>query len=243
MKSFLFNDNCGRDNEKMYKIETHTHTSETSPCSHINASELITEYKKKGYSTVIITDHFVEKNFLGLSQSEVQSHFLKGFNAALLCGKELGVGVLLGTEIRFTNSKEDYLVYGINRDFVYTNFDIYKKDIRYLRDVLVEGGEPFLIVQAHPGRHGHDCKYSEYIDGIEVFNAMNYSEDMNDRAKDYCKQFNKLPFSGTDCHNKEVLGVAGMNCNSPVTSTRDFVEMVLNRQYELIHPHDGSPVL
>jgi len=220
----------------MYKIETHTHTSETSPCSHINATELITEYKKKGYSTVIITDHFIEKNFLGLSQSDVQSRFLKGFDTALSCGKELGITVLLGAEIRFTNSKEDYLVYGIDRDFVCTYYAIYKKDVRYLRNVLTMGREPFLIVQAHPGRPGHECKYPEYIDGIEVFNAMNNSEDMNDRAKDYCKQFNKLPFSGTDCHKKEVLGVAGMNCNSPVTSTRDFVEMVSNRQYELIHP-------
>lgn len=110
----------------MYKIETHAHTSETSPCSHINATELITEYKKKGYSAVIITDHFIEKNFLALSQSDVQSRFLKGFDTALSCGEKLGITVLLGAEIRFTNSKEDYLVYGIGMDFFFTHFDIYK---------------------------------------------------------------------------------------------------------------------
>ena len=40
------------------KVEMHTHTSETSPCAHINAKDVLKLYKEAGYDTVVITDHY-----------------------------------------------------------------------------------------------------------------------------------------------------------------------------------------
>ena len=37
------------------KVEMHTHTSETSPCAHINAKDVLKLYKEAGYDTVVIT--------------------------------------------------------------------------------------------------------------------------------------------------------------------------------------------
>ncbi len=40
-----------------YLTELHLHTKESSSCSQIPAKEMIQEYKKQGYSTIVITDH------------------------------------------------------------------------------------------------------------------------------------------------------------------------------------------
>ena len=48
----------------MYKIETHAHTMETSPCGRVGAAEMMALYKEKGYSCVIITDHYSVRTFI-----------------------------------------------------------------------------------------------------------------------------------------------------------------------------------
>ncbi len=42
---------------KTYLTELHMHTKESSSCSKVPAKRMIEEYKKKGYSTIVITDH------------------------------------------------------------------------------------------------------------------------------------------------------------------------------------------
>ena len=44
------------------RYETHSHTSETSRCSHISGAELAEFYKSLGYTGLFITDHFFNGN-------------------------------------------------------------------------------------------------------------------------------------------------------------------------------------
>ena len=81
------------------KVEMHTHTSETSPCAHICAQDVIKMYKEARYDTVVITDHYskwvFEKNG-AKTPDEVTSHFLKGYKTALGCAETYDINVLLG---------------------------------------------------------------------------------------------------------------------------------------------------
>ena len=47
----------GVNRMKTYLTELHMHTKESSSCSQVPAKRMIEEYKKKGYSTIVITDH------------------------------------------------------------------------------------------------------------------------------------------------------------------------------------------
>ena len=42
----------------MFKTETHLHVSEVSRCARLTAAEMVEQYRAKGYTTLIVTDHF-----------------------------------------------------------------------------------------------------------------------------------------------------------------------------------------
>ena len=44
-------------NGYIYKIETHCHTAELSPCGNIPVRELIDRYAAAGYSAITLCDH------------------------------------------------------------------------------------------------------------------------------------------------------------------------------------------
>ena len=46
----------------MYSYELHMHTAETSKCGRSSARDMVKAYYDKGFSGVVITDHFVNGN-------------------------------------------------------------------------------------------------------------------------------------------------------------------------------------
>ena len=40
-----------------FKTDLHIHTSDVSKCAHISTDEVVEFYIKKGYSTIVITNH------------------------------------------------------------------------------------------------------------------------------------------------------------------------------------------
>ena len=42
----------------MNLYDLHVHTSEVSPCGHLNVQEMVSRYEKKGYSGIWLTNHF-----------------------------------------------------------------------------------------------------------------------------------------------------------------------------------------
>ena len=47
----------------VFLTELHAHTAETSRCAHNSAKTLVDAYYKKGFQTVVITDHLSESTF------------------------------------------------------------------------------------------------------------------------------------------------------------------------------------
>jgi predicted metal-dependent phosphoesterase TrpH len=111
---------------KAYKYDMHVHTMETSQCGHMFAEDILDYYCKEGYSGIAVTDHFHEDYFSKLPEYESDwkacvRRYLKGYHTAAAHAQVLGMDVLLGIEIRFPESQSDYLVFGIDEDFLYNN--------------------------------------------------------------------------------------------------------------------------
>lgn len=78
------------------------------------------------------------------------------------------MNVILGFEIRFMDTENDYLVFGFDEQFIPTVYDWMDKTAKDFYDAF--HSEDVLMIQAHPNRNnmvemGRDC-----VDGYEVFN-------------------------------------------------------------------------
>lgn len=217
-----------------YLTELHLHTKESSSCSEIPAREIIDAYKKEGYSTIVITDHCSKNKMerLGdISWREKIDYVYRGFDIAKQYGNELGMNILLGVEITLQITDSDYLVYGIDKDFLYENEKIYEYTLDELYRLCNEKG--FLLVQAHPFRDDIQLAPLEYIDGIEVFNGCQDEVSRNDNALEYGSSTNKILTSGSDFHRLGDLAQGGIITNVEIKDIEQLVEILKERDYKL----------
>jgi predicted metal-dependent phosphoesterase TrpH len=184
-----------------FKYETHFHTDETSPCGKVPAATGVRLYHQAGYSGMIVTDHYFRGFFDAHPFSRWENRidlFLRGYRNALEEGMRLGLDIQLGMEICFDNDPNDYLVYGIDEDFLKYNKKLYRLDLRRFREMTKGFG--IAIVQAHPFRPGQIPADPELIDGIEVYNANPRHDSRNDLALEYAQDNGLKMISGSDFH-------------------------------------------
>ena len=220
---------------QQYRIETHMHTSETSACAAIPGEEIVRLYKQRGYDTVIITDHFhprFVRSHAGLSWQEKVERYLAGFRAAAAEGSRIGVHVILGMELRFTEGPNDYLAYGFHEDFLFNNPDLHELGLKRFRGLTLPHG--IRIYQAHPFRKGMQLADPALIDGIEVFNGNVQHDSGNSAAKAYAEQQGLAMISGSDAHWEEDLGNGGLVSPRPVTTREELVELLISGDYQLL---------
>jgi predicted metal-dependent phosphoesterase TrpH len=225
-----------------YKIDTHIHTKEVSPCGHIGAKKMVSIYKKAGYQGIIITDHLSQYYPVmrsSLSWREKIDSFFTGYEAARSAGDREGLTVMPGFELSFADAPNDYLVFGISREWLYEHKDITKSSIEEFSR-LIKGKEA-LIVQAHPYRPGLIPRKPGHIHGVEVFNGNARHDSQNNKALAYARENGLIQTSGSDAHQREDCARGGMIFSSPVNSIEDFVsrlKLQLNDQDfsgQLIH--------
>ncbi len=195
----------------MFKIDTHVHTDEVSPCARVKAVETVNLYKEKGYSGIIITDHYSMRTFIrmsGLSREEKNDRYLSGYRAAKKEGERIGLKVYLGMEITFSWSINDYLVFGAEEEFLRKNHRICRMGLSKFRRLADENN--LLIYQAHPYRIGMSRTDPKYLDGIEVFNGNPRHNSNNECALEYAQQNGLLMSSGSDFHRLEDVAAGGM---------------------------------
>lgn len=69
-----------------YKLETHSHTKEVSPCSWVYSKDLVDTYISHGYDGIIITDHyftyFFDDILSDIPWEEKVDEYLKGYHNA-----------------------------------------------------------------------------------------------------------------------------------------------------------------
>jgi histidinol phosphatase-like PHP family hydrolase len=113
----------------IYKTELHCHTSEVSKCSSVPAKDFVEAYIEKGYSTLVITNHFSKYAFNHIEDApwkEKIDLFMTAYHNAVNASKGR-LNILLGMEYRNKYSANDYLVYGVTEDFL-RKFNIDSED-------------------------------------------------------------------------------------------------------------------
>ena len=212
----------------MYKYETHAHTSESSRCGHIAATEGVRMYHSVGYQGMVFTDHFNERNLdfdTVMSWEEKVDRHLGGYRNALPVAKELDMDLLWGIEIRFLENDNDYLVYGIDDTFLKEHEDILSWSITDFMKV-VKKRDDVLVYHAHPYRKGCAPLIPVVVDGFEIYNGNPRHDSQNDKARTLALESNSLILSGSDFHRPTDLATGGVLFPKRVRTIEEFVEMI-----------------
>jgi len=220
-----------------YLYETHLHTAGVSDCAVSAGADYIAGYKDKGYSGIIVTDHFFNGN-CALSKSlpwkEWVNRFYRGYEKAKEEGERRGLDVFFGWEETF-DSCDDYLVYGLDKDWLleHPQARSWTRGEQY-RAVKEAGG---CVVQAHPFRQRYYIAKvilsTGCVDAVEAANGGHEDVSFDALAYRYAQKLGKPMTAGTDIHdasdiyNGETLGVY---LDRKLTCIADYVKIILNNE-------------
>jgi len=199
--------------KKLYKTELHCHTGDTSLCGRATAEELLERYLEKGYSTVVVTDHFCKMTFMRskkylnfIAENELKAtwqskidFFMRGYEnfKKIADGK---LNVLLGMEFMSWEDpgRNDYLIYGVSEDWLRASEYIPGFSYREMSIYAHEFG--LKIYQAHPFREKMVITDHTFLDGIEVYNGTINVQSNNGFADAWADIKGIKKISGSDFH-------------------------------------------
>ncbi len=227
----------------MFKTELHMHTSPVSRCAKVDAKSTALHFANEGYRTIVITNHLSPALFAKELPCEhddwkgIVDFYLSDYRAAktAVAGR---MNVLLGMELRVHENGNDYLVYGIDEQFLYDLGNPFDKKIKHIAPLIKEAGG--LLFQAHPFRSGMTVTDPYLLDGIEVFYFSAGHDSRNDIACEWAKKFGLVGICGQDYHNASYLFGAGILTDSEITDNKHLVEILKSGAFKLT---DGSQIL
>ncbi|MDX9801168.1 MAG: PHP domain-containing protein [Spirochaetia bacterium] len=223
-----------------YKIDTHVHTSEVSSCGKVPAADVARLYKEQNYDAIVITDHYYSGYFdslFSLRWEEKIDSYLEGYRIAKAEGEKIGLKVLLGIEMRFDIHPNDYLIYGVDEEFLYRNPEMYRMTPE--KFTRFKEGKGLAVFQAHPFRARMEIERNEYLDGIEVMNGNPRHDSNNCMAYNHALSNNLRMLSGSDFHQLPDLARGGLFMEELPESSTGFADYMLkNKIVDLI----GVPV-
>jgi len=219
----------------MFTIDPHIHTAEISPCGKVNASRLVSLYKRAGYHGLIVTDHlsaycpvFREQ----LSWREQIDIFFSGYDLIKEIGESSGLVILPGFELTFNHAPNDYLVYGIGKEWLYSHEGLLDSSIELFSEDI--SGEKALIIQAHPFRKNLIPREKPHIHGIEVYNGNPRHDSRNDKAHEYAGERQMVFSSGSDFHQEDDCCRGGLRFSRKILTIEDFIHGIQKDNPELI---------
>lgn len=213
-----------------YRIELHTHTSGASSCSQISPETMAETYAELGYDGIIITNHFTyPKN---TSKTEFIDRYIQDYELTKHFGEKLGLEVLLGAEIRFTENCNDYLVYGVDREILESIFELLPYGVENFRKELPLPNSVFL--QAHPFRDNITAVDASLLDGVEVYNMHPGHNSRIGLASKYAIQNSlEIMTAGTDYHNPGRDGLASLRCKHLPKTSFEVASLLKSNDYIL----------
>ncbi len=224
----------------MYLYETHMHTSPVSFCAESTPEEQVRAYKDRGYTGVIVTDHFINGNSgcpRGLPWNEAMAFFVSGYEKAKAEGEKIGLDVFFGIEYAMFGT--EFLTYGLTPEFLFTNPGIDKLTAEEYSALVRENGG--YLAQAHPYRAAPWIRNPypvnpALLDGVEVYNAGSCDDLSNDQAYEFAFLHNLPMQAGTDSHSADFPYTSGIGLREKAGSIFDIIEAIKTGQVELIVP-------
>ena len=221
-----------------FLYDPHTHTSETSRCGHLPAAEVVDRYVKQGFTGLVVTDH-LHPEYLSRIDTQhnwdaVMDHYLSGYRASKKRGDEVGFDVILGAELRFPENDNDYLVYGIDEQWLRSNpYMCCMSAVEF----FAKFHDQVLIIHAHPYRDGNKEVFESAVHGSEIINGNPRHENGNELALDLCRRhpgFFRL--AGSDTHQAGDEGQAGIILPERVKDSFAYKKMVETMNFKLWSP-------
>lgn len=221
------------------------HTSEVSGCASVSGSHSPVIFKNGGYDLICVTDHykyttFWEYNDTGDPSWEKRAeHFLSGYRAARAVGSKIGLTVLLGAEICFDCSPNDYLVYGLTEEMIYDYPELYRWSVEDFSAFAKKKG--LFFAQAHPFRNPRMIRTSpSLLDGAEAVNTHDTvhctPEADKRRAIEWVRENSLIPLIGQDFHDPENILGAKTALFGEVRDPATLVKKLLAKEFEIILP-------
>ena len=229
-----------------YKYQMHIHTYPCSACGGMSPAELCQALHENGYQGAVITNHFYHGNS-GIDRSENTTWeafvlaYEKDYLECLEEAKKYDLDILFGIEESVIPGLE-VLCYGITPKMLYDNPHLMNCDGEEFTKTLRENG--VVIIQAHPFREA--CYIPnpgmlplEYIDGIEVYNKGNSTDEMNQKAVEFAKEHpNLIITSSADAHSTDRVMFGGIITDKRIKTPTDLALTLKNREYKLIIPEE-----
>lgn len=212
-----------------YKTELHLHTSPASGCSEIPPEVAVKNYAELGYHSVVVCNHFYPGMRFRENKQQCLDAYLADYDAAVEAGKKYGVHVILGCEIRFTENFNDYLLFGIDKEFLNAAYDCLDMGIEAFSKQF--RGDGRLLIQAHPFRNGMTEVAPEYLDGIESFNLHPNHNSRVAMASKYAKEHRLIETAGTDYHHPGHEGMTALLTETEIETSRDIVGVLRSGNY------------
>ncbi len=211
-----------------YKTELHAHTTPASGCSQIEPKELVGIYKENGYDSIVLTNHFTP-DLRGENVDEKIKLYLDDYYKCCEEAADLGINVILGAEIRFTENNNDYLVFGISPEDLH---EIYRR-LPYGIDSFYREfkNEKNIILQAHPFRDGMVRANKESVDGVEVFNMHPGHNSRIAFAAKYARENDMIAICGSDYHHHGQECLCGILTKQPLKDSYDVASVLKSRDY------------
>lgn len=215
----------------MFYYELHSHTNAASLCSQVAPEEYIKFYIDRGYSGMVVTDHFYHGNTSinrRLPWTEFVDEFCQGYYRAKKEGDKHGFTVLFGFEQKFNNGTDEYIILGISPEWLKEHPEIIEmKRVKFFKTIREAGG---YVIQAHPFRVCYyicDIRLSlDYVDAVEVLN-IGHSDVYSRQAYEYAKNLGLPMTGGSDIHSiKDRDVVSGVALEREVSSIEEFIEEI-----------------
>ena len=225
-----------------FLFDPHTHTAETSKCGHLPAAEVVDRYVRSGFSGLVVTDHLHPEYLSRIDKdhdwNKAMDHYLSGYHASKKRGDEVGFQVILGTELRFPENDNDYLVYGIDEDWLRSNPYVCCMSAR---EFWQKFHDQVLIIHAHPYRDGNTVVFEDAVHGTEIINGNPRHDNHNDLALDLARRhpgFFRL--AGSDTHQAGDEARAGVILPEKPADSFAYKDLIEQRRFRLWSPEFQS---
>ena len=216
-----------------YKYELHCHTNMVSQCGRVHPKDIVDMYKKQGYSGIVVTEHYSPLTFRGTKLFRPQKFidfYISSYEEMKKYETE-DFTVLLGMELRHYGTGSDYLIYGVEPEWLRQQGNLMALREKQAYELLHGAG--CLVFQAHPFRPYIIRCNPDYIDGIEVYNGK-CEPLINFKALQWAIETGKLVCSGSDFHSESQLAKGGIITTEPIKSNADLIRILKSRNYKLI---------
>jgi len=227
-----------------YLYETHCHSREGSACAHNTGGELVHAYSNKGYSGLILTDHFFNGNTAvptNLPWDERIYQFMLGYESAFAASKAITLEsptstfqVFFGWEYAYHGT--EFLTYGLGKEFLLAYPNMLSWSISTYLDYVHEAGG--FVSHAHPFRRADYIAsvrlYPDKVDAVEVVNKSHTNPTFDANALDYANKHHLLKTSGSDTHTIHKIGGGGVTFNYPINTISEFIQGIKNGESDYI---------